>query len=89
MAANALHRAPLFVSDYRVLLVIDAQAVLRPMARGSTEVSRSSGIPAQPYQAGRGLTLTAPLRPDSLAEVTPPKFLVGPPTVNGNGCTWY
>jgi hypothetical protein len=70
MAADAL-RAPLFVSDHRVLLVSDAQAVLRPMAPGSTEVNRSSGIPAQPYQAGRGLILTAPARPDSLAEVTP------------------
>jgi hypothetical protein len=61
MAADVLHRAPLFVSDHRVLLVSDAQAILRPMAPGSTEVNKSSGMPAQPYQAGRGLILTAPL----------------------------
>ena len=52
MQAAAVHRAPLFVSDHQVLLAGDAQAVLEPMAPGSTEIARASGMPVQPYQAG-------------------------------------
>ena len=58
VAADVLHRAPIFVGDHRVLFVSDAQAVLRPMAPGSTKVTRASLMPAQRYQAGRGLILT-------------------------------
>jgi hypothetical protein len=52
MPASVVHRAPLFVSDHPVLLAGDAQAVLGPMAPGSTEIARASGMSVQPYQAG-------------------------------------
>jgi hypothetical protein len=59
MAAAALHRVTLLVSDYQVLLVSDAQDVLRPMAPGSTKITRACRVPVQPYQAGRCLILTS------------------------------
>ena len=46
MPASVFHRVPLFVSDHQVLL-----AVLEPMAPGSTEIARASGMSVQPYQA--------------------------------------
>jgi hypothetical protein len=58
MAAAAFHRVEFLVSDYQVLLVSDAQDVLRSMAPGSTAVTGACGVPAQPYRAGRGLILT-------------------------------
>jgi hypothetical protein len=50
--ASVFHRAPLFVSDHQVLLAGNAQAVMEPMAPGSTEIARACGMPVQPYQAG-------------------------------------
>jgi hypothetical protein len=52
MSASVVHGVPLFVSDHRVLLGKDAQAVLEPMAPGSTEIARVSGLPGPPYRAG-------------------------------------
>jgi hypothetical protein len=52
MPASVFHRAPLFVSDHQVLLAGDAQAVLEPMAPGSTGIVRACGMPVRPYQAG-------------------------------------
>ena len=51
MPASAVHCAPPFVSDHQVLLAGDAQAVLEPMAPGSTGIARVSSMPVQPYQA--------------------------------------
>jgi len=49
MTAAALRRAPLSVSDRRVLLsVSEAQAGPRATVSGSTEVSAASGMPARP-----------------------------------------
>ena len=58
MAAAALHRVTLLVSGCQVLLVSDAQDVLRPMAPGNTEITRACRAPAQPDGAGRGPILT-------------------------------
>jgi hypothetical protein len=52
LPASVFHRAPLFASDHQALLAGDAQAVLEPMAPGSTEIARACGMPVQPYQAG-------------------------------------
>jgi hypothetical protein len=71
MAAAALHRVTLLVSDFQVLLVSDPQDVLRPMAPGSTEITRACRVPAQPYQAGRGLILTASRYDGSLVVLEP------------------
>jgi hypothetical protein len=52
MSASVFIRVPLFVSDHQVLLAGDAQAVLGPMAPGSTGIVRACGMPVRPYQAG-------------------------------------
>lgn len=52
MSASLFHRAPLFVSDHRVLLAGDAQAGREPMAPGSTGIVRASATPVRPYPAG-------------------------------------
>jgi hypothetical protein len=59
MPVAALRRAPLSVSDRRVLLsVSETQAGPRATVSGSTEVSAASGMPARPYQDGHDLTFT-------------------------------
>jgi hypothetical protein len=52
------HRVPLFVGDQQALLASDAQVILEPMAPGSTEIARASGMPVQPYQAGYRLLVS-------------------------------
>jgi hypothetical protein len=52
MPASVFIRALLFVSDHQVLLAGDAQAVMEPMAPGSTGIVRACGMPVRPYQAG-------------------------------------
>jgi len=44
MAAAVLFPVPFFVSGHQILLVSDAQAVLRPMAPAG-----SAGLPAWPH----------------------------------------
>jgi hypothetical protein len=52
MPASVVHRVPLFASDHWVLLAGDAQAVLEPMAPGSTGIARACGMAVRPFQAG-------------------------------------